>query len=272
MTASKKGTALVAGASSGIGAVYADRLAKRGYDLILVARNRDRLTRLGDRLATETGRLVEIIAADLADEEDVVRVETPLRTDPRITLLVNNAGVGVAASLLETEIEKMEAMIRLNVSALTRLTCAAVPSFVARGGGTIINVASIVAIWPERFNGVYSGTKAFVLAFSQSLQHELGQKGIRVQAVLPGPTSTEFWDSAGLPLHYLPSAIVMSPEDMVDAALAGLDQDEVVTIPGLPDKPEWDRFDAARRAMAERAERAVPAPRYNLVRTRPTTA
>jgi uncharacterized protein len=144
-------------------------------------------------------------------------------------------------------------------------------SFVARGGGAIINIASIVAIWPERFNGVYSGTKAFVLAFSQSLQHDLGQKGIRVQAVLPGPTSTGFWDVAGLPIHHLPSAIVMSPEDMVDAALAGLDQGEVVTIPGLPDKPEWDRFDAARRTMAERAERAVPAPRYNIVRT-PTTA
>ena len=271
MTASKKGTALVTGASSGIGAVYADRLAKRGYDLILVARNRDRLARLADRLETETGRLVEIIAADLADKEDVARIETPLRTDPRITLLVNNAGVGAAASLLEADAEKMDAMIRLNVSALTRLTYAAVPSFVARGGGTIINIASIVAIWPERFNGVYSGTKAFVLAFSQSLQHELGQKGIRIQAVLPGPTATEFWDIAGLPVHHLPSAIVMSPEDMVDAALAGLDQGEIVTIPGLPDKPGWDRFDAARRAMAERAERAVPAPRYNVIRTPPTT-
>jgi uncharacterized protein len=108
MTASKKGAALVTGASSGIGAVYADRLAKRGYDLILVARNRDRLARLADRLETETGRLVEIIAADLADEEDVARVETPLRTDPRITLLLNNAGVGAAASLLEAEIEKMD--------------------------------------------------------------------------------------------------------------------------------------------------------------------
>ena len=272
MTASNKGTALVTGASSGIGAVYADRLAKRGYDLILVARKRDRLARLADRLETETGRLVEIIAADLTDKEDVARIETPLRTDSRITLLVHNAGVGAAASLLEADVEKMDAMIRLNVSALTRLTYAAVPGFVARGGGTIINIASIVAIWPERFNGVYGGTKAFVLAFSQSLQPEPGQKGIRVQAVLPGPTSTEFWDSAGLPLHYLPSAIVMSPEDMVDAALAGLDQGEVVTIPGLPDKLEWDRFDAARRAMAERAESAVPAPRYNVVRTPPITA
>jgi uncharacterized protein len=271
MTASKKGTALVTGASSGIGAVYADRLAKRGYDLILVARNRDRLARLADRLETETGRLVEIIAADLTEKEDVVRIETLLRTQSLITMLVNNAGFGAAASLLEADIAKMDAMIRLNVSALTRLTYAAVPSFVARGGGTIINIASIVAICPEILNGVYGGTKAFVLAFTQSLQHELGRKGMRIQAVLPGPTATGFFDVAGLPIEQLPSEIVMSSEDMVDAALAGLDQGEVVTIPGLPDKSEWDRFDAARRTMAERALRAVPAPRYNVVRTPPTT-
>ncbi len=127
MTASAKGTALVTGASSGIGAIYADRLAKRGYDLILVARNRDRLVRLANPLETETGRLVVIIAADLTEKEDVVRIETLLRTDSRITLLVNNAGFGAAASLLEADIAKMEAMIRLNVSALnsTYLCCRA---------------------------------------------------------------------------------------------------------------------------------------------------
>jgi uncharacterized protein len=201
MTASAKGTALVTGASSGIGAIYADRLAKRGYDLILVARNRDRLVRLANPLETETGRLVVIIAADLTEKEDVVRIETLLRTDSRITLLVNNAGFGAAASLLEADIAKMEAMIRLNVSALTRLTYAAVPSFVARGGGTIINIASIVAICPEILNGVYGGTKAFVSAFTQSLQHELGRKGMRIQAVLPGPTATGFFDVARLPIE-----------------------------------------------------------------------
>jgi short-subunit dehydrogenase len=156
-------------------------------------------------------------------------------------------------------------MIDVNVSALIRLTYAA-PGFVARENGTIINIASIVAIAPERLNGVYGATKAFVLAFSQSLQHELGDKAVRVQAVLPGATATEFWDISGLPLHNLPSAIVMSAEDMVDAALGGLDQGEVVTIPSLPDKAEWDRFDAARLAMSGRLSRAVPAPRYNVVR------
>jgi uncharacterized protein len=260
-----KGTALVTGASSGIGGVYADRLAKRGYDLILVARNRDRLARLADRIEIETLRLVEIITADLAVKEDLVQIETLLSYEPRIMLLVDSAGVGMAASLLDADVGKMEAMIRLNVGALTQLTFAVMPSFVARGGGTIINISSIVAIWPERFTGVYGATKAFVLAFSQSLQHELSQKGVRIQAVLPGPTATGFWDVVGLSVHHLPSAIVMSPEAMVDAALAGLDQGEVVTIPGLPDRSEWDRLDADRRAMAERAERAVPAPRYDVV-------
>jgi short-subunit dehydrogenase len=249
MTASAKGTALVTGASSGIGAVYADRLANRGYDLIMVARNRDRLARLARRLKSETGRVVETVVADLGNKEGVARIEALLRSDSRIMLLVNNAGVAATAPLLQADVEKMEAMIQLNVSALTRLTYAAAPSFVERGGGAIINIASVVAIAPERLNGVYGATKAFVLAFSQSLQHELGDKGVWVQAVLPGATATELWDKAGLPVHRLPSAIVMSPEDMVDAALAGLDQGETVTIPSLPDKAEWDRFDTARRAM-----------------------
>jgi short-subunit dehydrogenase len=180
---------------------------------------------------------------------------------------VNNAGVGAAGPLLNSDVEKMDEMIRLNVGALTRLTYAAVPGLVARGGGTIINISSIVAISPETLNGVYGGSKAFVLAFSQSLQHELAQKGVRVQAVLPGATATEFWDIAGLPVHNLPTAIVMSAEDMVDAALAGLDQGETVTIPSLPDKAEWEGFDAARRAMSGKLSSSVPAGRYNIKRS-----
>src|SRR6267378_2633399 len=182
-----KGTALITGASAGIGAIYADRLAKRGYDLILVSRNQSRLAALARRLENETGR----------------SVETTLRTNASITLLVNNAGVGAVTPLLGSDVEKMDEVIRLNVGALTRLTYAAVPGFVARGGGIIVNIASIVAISPETLNGVYGGSKAFVLALSQSLQHELAQKGVRVQAVLPGATATEFWDIAGLPVSNL---------------------------------------------------------------------
>ena len=263
-----KGTALITGASAGIGAIYADRLAKRGYDLILVARNQGRLDALARHLKSETGRSVETIAADLNDKADLARIEATLRSNAGITLLVNNAGVGAAGPLLNSDVEKMDEMIRLNVGALTRLTYAAVPGFVARGGGSIINISSIVAISPETLNGVYGGSKAFVLAFSQSLQHELADKGVRVQAVLPGATATEFWDVAGLPVQHLPTEIVMSAENMVDAALAGFDQGETVTIPSLPDKAEWDGFDAARRAMSSKLSSAVPASRYNVQRTR----
>ena len=263
-TQNSQGTALITGASSGIGAIYADRLARRGYDLILVARNQSRLEELAARLRDETGRTVEIVPADLNDNVDLLRVETVLRTNTTISMLVNNAGIGGAAPLLASDVDAMDRMIRLNVLALTRLTYAAAPAFVERGSGTIINIASIVAISPETLNGVYGGSKAFVLAFSQSLQHELAEKGVRIQAVLPGATATEFWDVAGLPVSNLPTEIVMAAPDLVDAALAGLDQGETVTIPALEDKSEWDAYDAARQAMAGKLSRTNPAARYKV--------
>jgi short-subunit dehydrogenase len=271
MSTRTKGTALITGASAGIGAIYADRLAKRGYDLILVARNKRRLASLAQRLRSWTGQSADTVAADLNDKSDLAKVEAILRANTDITLLVNNAGVGATAPLLKADVEKMDDMIRLNVGALTRLTHAAAPGFVTRGVGTIINISSIVAISPETLNGVYGGSKAFVLAFSLSLHHELAGKGVRVQAVLPGATATDFWDIAGVPVHRLPAAIVMSADDMVDAALAGLDQGEVVTIPALTDKVDWDRYEATRRAMSGKLSSAVPAPRYN-VRARPFTS
>jgi uncharacterized protein len=261
-TSTHQGSALITGASSGIGAIYADRLARRGYDLILVARNGERLSQLAARITDATGRSVETIVADLTDAADLARVEQVLRTDASITLLVNNAGVGGTAPLLASDIGKMEDMIRLNVVAPTRLTYAAAPGFVARGGGTIVNIASIVAISPETLNGVYGGSKAFVLAFSQSLHHELADKGVRVQAVLPGATATEFWDIAGTPVEHLPEGIVMTAEDMVDAALAGLDQGELVTIPSLAQIADWNTFEAARQAMVPNLFRSAPAARY----------
>lgn len=259
-----KGTALITGASSGIGAVYADRLARRGYDLILVARNRERLEAMAHRHTGGTGRTVQVVAADLSERKDVRRVEEVLRSNAAITVLVNNAGIGATAPLLDADIDKMEHMIALNVTALTRLTYAAVPSFVARGGGTVINIASIAGVAPEILNGVYGGTKAFVLALSQSLRHELTGKGVRVQAVLPGATATEFWDIAGTPIAKLPREGVMSAENLVDAALAGLDQGEFVTIPSLPNATDWDALEAARQALFPNLSRAVPAARYNV--------
>ena len=263
-TTTTQGTALITGASTGIGAIYADRLAKRGYDLILVARNQDRLATLAARLRHETGRAVTTVVADLTATADLAEVEAILRTNPRIALLVNNAGVAATTPLLGSDVDQMDAMIRLNVRALTRLTYAVAPRLVARGGGTIINIASVVALAPELLNGVYAAGKAFVLAFSQSLHNELTDKGVRVQAVLPGATATEIWERAGRPLSSLPAEMVMSADDMVDAALAGLDQGELVTLPALPDKAEWDAYDAARRAMAPRLSLAQPAARYGV--------
>jgi hypothetical protein len=256
------GTALITGASSGIGAIYADRLARRGHDLILVARNRQRLAALADRIASDTGRTVRTLVADLSVRSDLLAVENVLRTDPAITLLVNNAGVGATAPLLASDVDRMEAMISLNVAALTRLTYAAAPAFAARGAGAIVNIASIVAVAPELLNGVYGASKAFVLALTQSLQHELGDKGLRLQAVLPGATATEFWGLSGTPLEHLPREIVMSAADLVDAALAGLDADEQVTIPSLPDVADWQRLEAARKALGPALSRAKPAARY----------
>jgi short-subunit dehydrogenase/pimeloyl-ACP methyl ester carboxylesterase len=259
-----KGTALITGASSGIGAIYAERLARRGYDLILVARNRERLDTLAARLADQTGRAVEVLAADLGNKTDRARVENRLRADPHVALLVNNAGIGAVAPLLASDIDKMEDMIALNVGALTRLTYAAVPGFVARGGGTIINIGSIVGIVPEILNGVYGGTKAFVLAFSQSLQHELADKNVRIQVVLPGAVATDFWGLAGTPVEELPSEIVMRADEMVDAALAGLDQGEVITIPSLPEIGDWQAYEAARQKLAPNLSLSTTAKRYRM--------
>jgi uncharacterized protein len=262
--ATSKGKALITGASSGIGAVYADRLARRGHDLILVARRKDRLKDLAAKLEAETGRTVEIIAADLGDKAELRRIEALLREDQAISVLVNNAGVASVAPLLQSSVDEMEAMIDLNVTALTRLAYAAAPAFVARGTGTIINIASIVAVAPERLNGVYGASKAYVLALTQSLQHELADKGVRIQAVLPGATATDLWEGAGMHYSDLPAEIVMTTEDLVDASLAGLDQGEVVTIPPLQDGAEWERYEADRKRLAERFGHSQPGARYRV--------
>src|SRR3984885_5554289 len=152
---SLKGTALVTGASTGIGAVYADRLARRCYDLILVARNGDKLKELAASLSSATGRAVDVLAADLTNKADLRKIEERLRSDKSITALVNNAGFGGTASLLDSNIDDLENMIELNVTALTRLTSAVLPGFLERKNGVIINIASIVALAPELLNRVY---------------------------------------------------------------------------------------------------------------------
>ncbi len=263
MSNNTPGTALITGASTGIGAIYADRLARRGYDLILVARNGDRLAKLADQLATATGRKITPLVADLTDAAALARVEDVLRTDDSISMLVNNAGVGSVASILQGDVDVMDDMIALNVTALTRLTYAVAPAFARRKAGTIVNIASVVGIAVEMLNGVYSASKSYVLSFGHALQRDLGDKGVRVQTVMPGATATEFWDVAG----YAPqkeSAITMSAASLVDAALAGLDAGELVTIPGLHDGDRWTQWEADRRALAPRFANATPAARYGV--------
>ena len=257
-----KGTVLITGASSGIGAIYADRFAARGHDLILVARSKARLDGVAEKLRTQHGVRVRALAADLTDRAGLAEVEDRLKADERITHLVNNAGFGSAAPLAASPVDDMERMVAINVTAPMRLAYAAVPRFVARGKGTIINISSIVAIGPEILNGVYGATKSFVLAFSHSLRKELDGTGVNVQVVLPGATGTDFWDVAGLPVGNLPTEWVMATADLVDAALLGLDRGEYATIPSLENLDEWEAWEAARQTMLPHLSSAVPAERY----------
>jgi len=259
---SSKGTAVITGASSGIGAIYADQLASRGYDLILVARNRERLSAIAKRVSEDTGHSVEIIVADLGDRADLAQVEQVLRKDAKITLLVNNAGVGVPTLFLAAGIEKIAQMIELNVTALVRLTYAVMPAFVERAKGAVINISSALGIAPELLNGVYGGTKAFVLAFGLSLHKEFSGRGIRIQTVVPGATATGFWELSATPLDGLPAEVVMNADDMVEAAIAGFELGEIITIPSLPDVADWETYEAARQNLIPKLSLSSPAGRY----------
>jgi short-subunit dehydrogenase len=250
--------ALITGASTGIGAAYADRLARRGYDLVLVARDQARLEALASRLRSETGQQIEVMPADLTAKDDLARVEARLRDDGSISLLVNNAGVAQRGGFAASDPDEVERMIGLNVVAMTRLTGAVIPRFLARGGGDIINLSSVVALAPEIPLGAYAATKAYALTFSQALQAELGPRGVYVQAVLPGVTRTEIWERSGRGV--LPDA--MDVGELVDAALVGFDRRELVTIPPLQDGGLWDAFATARQGIRVNMVSAHAAERY----------
>lgn len=254
---------LITGASSGIGAIYADRLAAQGHDLVLVARSEAKLRNLAERLEAAHGVSVDILVADLGSPEDLARVEQRLRDDGDIMMLVNNAGVATGGSLAAgADPARLEAMIRLNVVALTRLAAAAAPRLATVGAGTIVNIGSVTALMPEAFDAVYSASKAFVLAFTQSLRAELAPRGVIVQAVLPGATRTAIWEGAGVDIDTLPAAMLMEVEAMVDAAIAGLALGEAITIPSLPDISDWEAYERARLALHPNLSRNLPAARY----------
>jgi len=257
-----KETILITGASDGIGAVYADRFAKRGANLILVARRAGKLEALATRLRADAGVSVEVIAADLSQADDLARVEARLRDDDAITGLVNNAGIAGEQAFVETDPAYLTGLINLNILAVTRLSRAIAPRLAAKGAGTLVNITSVTALMPDGFTAVYPATKAYVLAFTEALQVELGGKGVKVQAVLPGITRTAIWTAeqiAGLPPH-----MVMDVEVMVDAALAGLDMGEAITIPALPDNADLDAYLAARAALRPNLSLKDAAPRYRV--------
>lgn len=253
--------ALITGASSGIGATYAGRLARRGHDLVLVARNAARLEALAARLRAETGRGIEVLPADLSAPDDLARIEARLREDARIGLLVNNAGMAVSGTVTTADPARLAEMVQLNVVAASRLAVTGAQTFVARGTGTLINIASVLALAPELFNGVYNATKAFLLTLTRSLQVELAGRGVRIQAVLPGATRTEIWERSGADVSGHEETM-MDVEEMVDAALAGLDAGEAVTIPSLPEMADYERSEAARRALLPNLSLRHAAPRY----------
>lgn len=260
--AQTKPTVLITGASSGIGATYADRFARRGHDLVLVARDKARMETLAAKLRAETGIAVDIVPADLSETGDLARIEKRLREDAAIGILVNNAGIAAPGGFEDGDPDVMEKLIKVNVTAVTRLAAIAAKRFVAQGGGAIINIASVLGLAPEVSIGVYSASKSFVLTLSQSLNAELGGRGLYVQAVLPAATRTEIWERSGRDVNKIEG--VMEVGELVDAALAGFDRRETVTIPPLPDAGQWDAFNAARVAMLPNFRNEHAAPRYKL--------
>jgi uncharacterized protein len=252
-------TALITGASSGIGATYADRLAKRGHDLILVARDAGRLEALAGRLRAESGVRVDVLAADLTAQADLAKVEDRLRSDPQIGILVNNAGAASEAGFGAADLNPLYQLVDLNVVALTRLAGAAVQGFLQHGiSGAVINLSSVLAFIPGLLPGVYGATKAYALTLSEAMNAELGSKGIYIQAVLPGGTKTEIWERSGRSVR----DEFMDVGELVDAALVGFDRREPVTIPPLQDAAFYQAYEAARAAMQPQLANSHAAPRY----------
>jgi short-subunit dehydrogenase len=261
MTISPRNIALITGASSGIGAVYADRLAKRGYDLLLVARRADRLQALARALTAAHGVQAGALVADLGSEQGQAAVAEVLASNPAISVLVNNAGIARLAPVSTSPVQDALSQVALNITALTRLTHAALPGMLARQHGTIINIASVLAVNSLAVSAVYSGTKAFVLAFSRGLQAELAGSAVQVQVVLPAATATEIWDQSGVPLSHFASGTVMRTEDLVDAALLALDQGDTSTWPSVADPALVERYEASRMALFGAAQTGKVAPR-----------
>lgn len=253
-------TVLITGASSGIGTVYAERFARRGHDLVLVARDTARLETLAARLRQDTGVAVDVLPADLTQRADLANVEARLRDDARIGILINNAGMAQSGGFTDQSADSIEQLVTLNTLALTRLAAAIAPRLANAGEGAIVNIGSVVGLAPEFGMSVYGASKAFVLFLSQGLSLELSPRGVYVQAVLPAATRTEIWERAGIDINTLPD--VMDVGELVDAALVGFDRRETVTIPPLHVAARWDTLEASRQGLLSDIRQAQAAERY----------
>lgn len=251
---------LITGASAGIGAVYADRFARRGHDLVLVARDAEKLAGLAAALRQQYGVSVDVLPADLTQPQDVARVERRLQEDTQIGILINNAGIAQSGGFTGQTAESIERLIALNVTAPTRLANAVTPRFVQAGEGAIVNISSVVGLAPEFGMTVYGASKSFVLFLSQGLQVELADKGVYVQAVLPAGTYTEIWQRAGIDINDRPQ--MMAAGDLVDAALVGFDRREAVTLPPVQQASSWQGLDTARQALIADIRQERVAERY----------
>ncbi|WP_210558759.1 MULTISPECIES: SDR family oxidoreductase [unclassified Pseudomonas] len=257
---STRPTVLITGASTGIGAVYAERFAQRGHDLVLVARDQARLDALAARLRSEHDVTVDVIPADLTQLADLSTVENRLREDARIGILVNNAGAALSGNFIDQSTDGVAQLVALNTTALVRLASAIAPRLVKAGDGAIINIGSVVGLAPEFGMTVYGATKAFVLFLSQGLSLELSPQGVYVQAVLPAATRTEIWDRSGIDINTLSD--IMEVGDLVDAALVGFDRREPVTIPPLHEAQRWDDLQGARQGLIGQIRQSAVAQRY----------
>ena len=245
-------TALVTGASSGIGEAFAQRLAREKFDLVIVARTRSRLESLAKLIRDAEDVEVEVVAADLTHTADLHALEKRIRSEAPIDMLVNNAGFGTKGQFSKLDLAKEEEEIRLNVMALVRLTHAALPGMIARNRGSVINVSSMAGLQPNPYFATYGATKAFVNSFTEALYEELRGTDVRIQALCPGFTRTEFQERAGIDTSRLPSLLWMTPEAVVDASLAGLRSSEVVCVPGFSNRVVSTMVGAVPRGVTRR--------------------